>query len=528
MQNKGKESRAWLPILLALTLTTGLYAGFMLHDTTNQGLNRSERAPIQQIIDLIRLKYVDSVNIDTLSDIAINDILAKLDPHSRYIPPIEVPDEIEDLQGNFTSIGIDYHMYKDTLYVINVLENGPSYKAGLKVGDQIVKIDDSVIIGKKLKDNQIKGMLRGADRSLVTITIKRGEKFQKFTIKRGTIPLSSIDIAYMINKRTGFIRVNKFAGTTYQEFMKSLESLQAKGMQQLILDLRNNGGGTLDAALDIADEFLDGDKLIVSMKGSHSMERYQCKRPGLFENGKLVVLIDETSASASEVVTGALQDWDRATIVGRRSFGKGLVQVQYDLSNGGALRLTTARYYTPSGRNIQRPYTSTSEGKKDYEDDLNKRYEHGEMLNADSNKITNGHAYKTSKGKPIYGGGGIMPDIFVPYDTSLINQHVGEIFTTKGTSNFLFNYYLKNRKEFEGYKSAADFVDRFPIENAWQAFLKFVNVDITKHFPADQLEADKVYLKARLAKIAWREEGFYRVFNNSDKDVQKALEVINK
>lgn len=373
--------------------------------------------------------------------------------------------------------------------------------------------------------DQIKNMLKGVNNSPVVITIRRDGRLLKYTIKRGTIPLPSIDIAYMMDKQTGFIRINKFASTTYQEFMKSLESLQAKGMKQLILDLRDNGGGILSGAINIADEFLDADKLIVFTKGSHvPTERYQCKRPGLFEQGKLVVLIDENTASASEILTGALQDWDRATIIGRRSFGKGLVQEQYELSNGGALRLTVARYYTPSGRSIQKPYG----GNDHYYDDITQRYEHGDMLNADSNKIKNGQVYKTSQGRTVYGGGGIMPDIFVPYDTSIASQQVEDIFAAKGMNNFLYSYYLKNKKDFEGYKSAADFVDHFPIENAWQAFIRSINIDIARQFPPEQLATDKVYLKALLAKISWRAEGFYQVINKSDSTVQKAMEVINK
>ncbi|HJU45887.1 MAG TPA: S41 family peptidase, partial [Chitinophagaceae bacterium] len=527
MRHERKESKAWFPILFALVLITGMYAGFRLRDTAQQGqglLNTGKRSPVQQILDLIRLKYVDSINTDTLADVAIKDILSQLDPHSVYIPPVEVPEVMEDLQGNFQGIGIEFHIYKDTVNVINVLENGPGYKAGLKTGDQFIKIDDSVIAGKKLAADQVKGMLKGAGNTSVTVTVKRENKLLKFTIKRGTIPLPSIDIAYMIDKQTGFIRINKFAGNTYQEFMKNLEDLQAKGMQKLILDLRQNGGGVLSEAINIADEFLDEDKLIVFTKGNHvPTEKYQCKRPGLFEKGKLVVLIDESSASASEVLTGALQDWDRATIIGRRSFGKGLVQEQYELSNEGALRLTVARYYTPSGRSIQRPY---DEGKDDYYDDITKRIEHGDMLNADSNKITNGKAYKTHNGRTVYSGGGIMPDIFVPYDTSLTSRQVGDMFSLKGMNNFLYSYYLKNKKDFEGYKSATDFVERFPVDHTWQAFLKSVNVDIVKSFPPEQLEADKIYLKALLARIAWRAEGFYQVINQSDNMVQKALEEI--
>ena len=527
MQQESKRPAAWPPILFAIIFVAGIYSGALLSRTTGTGSGfNSDRAPVQEVIDLIHSKYVDSISTDTLENIAIKDILSRLDPHSRYIPPVDVAEEEEDLQGNFQGIGIEFHVYKDTVNVINVLKDGPSYKAGLKTGDQFIKIDDSVIAGKKLTNDQIKNRMRGEPGSKINVVVLRDGKLRKYTIKRGTIPLPSLDIAYMIDKHTGFIRLNKFAATTHREFMQSVDSLQAKGMQQLILDLRDNGGGLLSAATDIADDLLNGEKLIVAMKGNNKKEeRIECKRPGLFEAGKLVVLIDEGSASASEVLTGALQDWDRATVIGRRSFGKGLVQSQYDLSNGGALRLTTAHYYTPSGRSIQKPYNGS---KDQYEDELTKRYEHGEMLNADSNKIKNGKAYKTSKGKTVYGGGGIMPDIFVPYDTSLTSQQVEELFSADGLTNFLYNYYIKNKKEFEGYRSAADFVNRYSVDNAWNALLKAINIDVIKKYSPAEVEADKIYLKALLAKIAWQEEGYYQVINKDDIMIKKALEVINQ
>jgi carboxyl-terminal processing protease len=529
MQQEKKRFQPWLPLLFAVVMVVGMVIGYKLRENTGDNFFRvSHRAPLQEVIDLIRMKYVDSVNTDTLADIAIQDILLKLDPHSIYIPPVELPEMNEDLQGNFQGIGVEFHIYKDTVNVVSVLEKGPSEKAGLQIGDQFIKVGDSLVAGNNITGNRIKNMLRGPGSSKVDVVVLRGGQQKKFTIQRGVIPIPSVDAAYMIDKQTGFIRINKFSETTYEEFMQSLENLQSKGMKQLILDLRSNGGGILSEAVDIADEFLDEDKLIVFTKGTHvPVVKYECKRPGLFETGKLTVLIDESSASASEILTGALQDWDRATIIGRRSFGKGLVQEQYGLNDGAALRLTVARYYTPSGRSIQKPYT----GNDHYSNDIMERYEHGELVNADSNKIINGKAFKTNKGRTVYGGGGIMPDIFVPFDTTAFSNTLANLYTSNTLSNFVYRYYIEHKNEFKAYNSAVSFAENFKNEEAvWAQLVTFAATDsleLGSLAPKEKALAQR-RLKALLARLPWRTDGFYEVINLNDPTVQKALLVINQ
>jgi carboxyl-terminal processing protease len=361
------------------------------------------------------------------------------------------------------------------------------------------------------------------------LKILRGSQPQTITVTRGTIPVPSVDAAYMIDKNTGYIKLNKFTESSYEEFMQSLEQLQKQGLQQLIFDLRGNGGGFMNEAVDMADEFLDGDKLVVYTQGAHNKKReYRCKRDGLFEKGKLVLLIDELSASASEVLAGALQDWERATIIGRRSFGKGLVQEQYDLSDGGAIRLTVARYYTPLGRSIQRSY---EKGKKVYLDELWNRYSSGELLYADSNKISNGKVYKTKSGKSVYGGGGIMPDVFVPIDTTHYQPAINQLLLDGGFNGFVYNYYLQHKQEIDQYKSTVVFIQGFnKTEEMWSGLMRYATKDSINldSVIGKEKESLQIRLKALLARFKWRNQGFYEVLNSDDPAIAKALEEIKK
>jgi carboxyl-terminal processing protease len=336
-----KKLQVWLPLLFSVIMIVGMFFGFKLHQqtgSTESFFKRDKHSSLQEALDLIQDKYVDSVKMDSLQNDAITDVMNHLDPHSVFIPASNLNEMNEDLVGNFQGIGVEFNIFADTVHVLYVVPNGPSDKAGLQIGDKILKVGDSSIVSKTLPSKDIRNMIRGEAGTPVKLTILRGATIQYFTIKRGTIPLPALDAAYMLDAGTGYIKLNKFSETTYREFMESMERLQKAGMQKLILDLRDNGGGFVSQAVNLADEFLDDNKLIVYTQGTNiKKQEYRAKKDGVFEKGKLAVLVDELTASASEIVAGALQDWDRATIIGRRTFGKGLVQEQYQLSDGAAV-----------------------------------------------------------------------------------------------------------------------------------------------------------------------------------------------
>ncbi|MFI5186672.1 MAG: S41 family peptidase [Chitinophagales bacterium] len=528
-----KKLQVWLPLVFSIVMIAGMFFGFNLHKQTGSSKGFfavNKRNSLEEALDLIKSRYVDSVHIDTLEEGAIQQVMNGLDPHSLYIPASSLKEVNEDIEGNFEGIGVEFNFFYDTVHVLYVLPGGPSDKAGLQVADRILKVDDQSIVGKKVSSDEVKKLVRGPLNSQVHLTILRNNHPMTVSIIRGRIPVPSLDAAYMIDKSTGYIKLNKFSENTYAEFMEGMENLKKQGLKKLILDLRGNGGGLMDEAVQIADEFLDDNKLIVYTEGTNTPKReYTAKRPGVFETGKLVVLVDELSASASEILSGALQDWDRATIVGRRTFGKGLVQEQYELSDGSAIRLTVARYYTPVGRSIQRSY---EKGKKVYMEDIWQRYKNGELLYADSNKINKGQVYKTFiEHKPVYGGGGIMPDVFVPIDTNDIQKNVTQLYLETTFNNFVYNYYVSNTSEFNQYKSAVDFAQRFPdINDAWNQLENYALKDsiYLKNIPAKDQQGIKERLKAYLARYKWRNEGFYEVINMTDDAVKKAIEVLNK
>lgn len=488
-----------------------------------------KRRPIQEIMDLIQNRYVDDVKMDALTDTAIQAMLYKLDPHSVFIPAEKLDGVNEELAGKFFGIGIEFNIFDDTINVINVLKDGPGFKAGLQTGDKFIAVNDSLVAGNKITDDRIHKLLRGDRGTNVTVTIQRGTEQKKVTITRDVIPITSLDASYMITNGVGYIKLNKFSQQTYHEFMEALVELKKQGLKKLILDLRGNGGGVLDEAVDIADEFLSGDKLITYTEGKHvDKKEYRCRRQGQYEEGPLVVLADEGTASASEVLIGALQDWDRATIIGRRSFGKGLVQEQFDLSDNSALRLTIARYYTPIGRSIQRPYTN---GRKAYYDEINNRFHDGETLSADSMHHDTTKIFKTPAGKIVYGGGGITPDYFVPVDTAGYSLNTARLFTKNTTSVFAYHLYLDNKQTFNSYKTPADFIKGFVFSDAdWNAFIAAAakdSVTVNNVTPAEKNDIIN-RIKATLARQVWRTEGLVEVLNTDDNGIKKALEILNK
>jgi len=527
---KNRKLNVFLPLLFAVVLALGMYLGHKMPGAKSGAtailFNRGNRSALQETMDLIKVKYVDTLQVSDLQQEAIEGLLSHLDPHSVYIPPSSLAEVNEDLEGNFEGIGVEFNITEDTVNIVAVLAGGPSEAAGVMTGDKIIKVNDSLVAGNDITSHKIRKLLRGPKGSEVKVTMLRQQKLVDITIKRGVIPLLSIDASYLLTPRIGYIKISKFSATTYQEFMDAIRELQRKGMEKLVIDLRQNPGGFLDAATRIADELLDGDKLILYTQGkSYPRTDYKCEKPGLFEKGELAILTDEGSASASEILAGAVQDWDRGLIIGRRTFGKGLVQEQFDLSNGGALRLTVARYYIPSGRSIQKPYTN---GREAYDEDIVNRFNHGEFLNRDSIKPTDTVPYRTAKGRVVYGGGGITPDIFIPLDTSRFSPLLTEMYTRNTFANFAYQYYNKHRETFSRYQDAAAFNRQFSVSNALyndlKSFAREDNVPGLDNITAHDEREIRNRIKAMLGRQLFRTEGFYEVFNATDTMVKRAIE----
>lgn len=526
-----RKLQVWLPALFALVMVAGMYLGYRLRENTNTAgsfFRMEKKSPLQEVLDLVRLKYVDPINTDTLGDDAIREMLMHLDPHSVFIPASDLKNTNADLMGNFDGIGVEFQVFSDTVNVVNVLKGGPSDKAGLQAGDKLISADGKPLTKPNIQSEDIRVLLRGPRDSKVELGIIRGGKEIKVTVTRGRIPLPALDAAYMIEPGTGFIRISKFSETTYEEFMQSLEKLQAQGMKKLILDLRSNGGGLLNEAIDMADEFLDDNKLIVYTEGNKvPRQDYRARRMGLFEKGDLVLLMDESSASASEVLAGALQDWDRATIVGRRSFGKGLVQEQYQLGDGSALRITVARYYTPLGRSIQKPY---DKGVKIYQEEVSERFHNGEILRADTAYAVNGKIYNTKAGKKLYGGGGITPDVVVPIDTALYAPVLSELYVKNTISNFVYNYYLSNKKELDALKGPSDLAGYLSNKALLPLLVEFARKDSIQVPSLNTIQQNELERRTRnlLARQIWRNEGYFELSNATDPMVQQALKTLHK
>jgi len=526
---RNKKLQVWLPLLLSLCVVAGMFVGYRIKgNMPGSGIFYvAKEKPVTQVLDLVKRKYVDKENIDSLGNLAIETILSKLDPHSVYLPAKELKAVNEDLEGQFFGIGIEFNIINDTVNVVNILPKGPSENAGLIIGDQLIKVGDSVVAGNHITAERLRNLIEGEAGQPVNITIFRNGVQKTIKIVRGPVPLYSLDAAYMIADSVGYIRLNKFSETTYDEFMQSMQRLKKQGMKSLILDLRDNGGGILTQATNIADEFLSGNKLITYTEGAHSPKKeYHCQKDGIFEKGKLVVLVNEGTASASEILTGALQDWERATIVGRRTFGKGLVQEQYQLSDGSGLRLTVARYYTPLGRSIQKSYKNGIEA---YDQDLMNRFKDGEMTYADSIKHTNEKKFSTASGKVLYGGGGITPDVFVPYDTTLFTKDVMHAMMHGTITRFVYINFLRNEKQFQQYSSPKKFDENYEVDDETLSALKnyakedSVNLNLENNKERSILKRE---IKVLTAREIWRTEGYYEVNNQYDSTVNKALQLM--
>lgn len=522
-----------LPLLLAVAISGGILIGAMVGKNSPKGTaiyNNIQK--FKEILTYVQRDYVDEVNTDELAEYAIRQMLEKLDPHTVYIPAKNVAAAKSELEGGFDGIGIEFGIFRDTLYVVAPISGGPSDQVGLQSGDKIIEVDSENIAGVGINNFDVYRKLRGKKGTSVNIKLKReGENNHlQFTIVRDKIPQNTVDVSYMIDDKTGYIKLSRFGTNTYKEFKAALKKLQAVGMQKLVLDLKGNGGGIMQRAIEISDEFLGSNQLIVYTKGKDN--RYdseaRARIKGIAENIPLIVLIDQGSASASEIVSGALQDNDRAIIVGRRSFGKGLVQVPIDLNDGSELRLTISRYYTPSGRSIQKPYNSHN---SNYNDEIYARYENGEFFHADSAKFIDSLKFKTQKGRIVYGGGGIMPDYFVPIDTTLNSKYLRGLYSKNLFREYTLNYTTKNKKIFED-MDLADFKNNFKVTNkmakdfvslAGKSGIKFDETGFNTSKPIIFSN-----IKAQIGRRFWGEEGYYPIINKYDEILNQSLHLFDK
>jgi carboxyl-terminal processing protease len=526
-----RKPSALQPLFFAGTLIVGMFIGTNLGDRNLfQVKTGTEENPnkLVSLIDYIEDHYVDSVDKKKLIDDAIGSILKNLDPHSYYMDPEDLAQAQEQLEGKFEGIGVEFMIYKDSLVVVKTVPGGPSEKAGLKAGDRIVEVEGKAISGKELDSEKAQKLLKGKGGSEVVVAVTRrgNEKSLPFTITRGSIPIESVSASFMVNDTTGYVKVERFAQTTYDEFYEATKTLENKGCKKLVLDLRGNGGGLLDQATQMIEEFLPKDKTIVYTEGRHSAkEVIKSSKRGEFINMEVVVLIDQGSASASEIVAGALQDWDRSTTVGRRSFGKGLVQHEVELPDRSALRLTVARYYTPTGRCIQKPYGDSI----DYAGDFHNRLVNGELTVADSTHYPDSLKFVTPGGRVVYGGGGIAPDIFVPLDSTYLNAILGELTFAGIIRQYSFNYIDVKRKEFEKYKDGKEFVKKFQVSDVMVTELlgmaKAEGIAVTSANQKKLSAELKNRVKAQLARHLYDDNTMYQVLLESDKDFKKAMEV---
>lgn len=520
-----KFNSKYLPIVIGGTFALGTVLGSLMNAPADDQLlaKNYSKTKLNKLIDFINNEYVDSINTDSIVNLTVDNILSKLDPHSVYIPPTEQAEVAESMKGDFVGIGINFYMYKDSVAIIKPIENGPSAKAGLKSGDRILFAGKTKLYGRRLPSDSLFSKLKGLQGSEIELTVfrKSEQKKLKFKVKRDVIPIKSVDASIMIGNKTGYIKINRFAETTFNEFKTGLARLKQKGIESLVIDLRDNGGGYMEEAIAIADEFLKDKQLIVFTKNKNGLtEKTYATKAGSFESGKVFVLINENSASASEILAGALQDNDRGTIVGRRSFGKGLVQREMDFNDGSAVRLTVARYYTPTGRSIQKPY---KKGNEEYFRESESRVKSGELYAKDSIKVADSLKFKTPKGKIVYGGGGIVPDVFVPMEAEHGNENVTYLMQTGIVGHFVFEELDKNRHAFDGLQFS-EFLTKMKNSDAY--FKKFKNYILMTGL---DLKLDKTkslvnrYITAEFARQLYGELYYYDVILKDDAMIKTVL-----
>lgn len=527
-----------MPLLILLVLVIGIYAGTQLVRYLNRTDERIvipvfRNDKVMEVLRFIEQDYVDSVSVDKIREDAIKGMLSDLDPHSQYMSSEMLKDANEALLGNFEGIGIEFRVVDDTINVIQVIPGGPSEKIGVRNGDRITRINDTIVTGIKIDNQQVVKKLKGPRGTKVKITVYRPDLdvTVDFVITRDIIPLYSVDISYMVDDSIGYIKVSKFSLTTPEEIDDALQKLKEMGSNRLILDLRGNVGGYLESAIKLADEFLGNEKLIVYTEGNNRPRQYAyATQSGKFEDQALAILIDEGSASASEILAGAIQDNDRGVIIGRRSFGKGLVQQQLELNDGSAVRLTVARYFTPTGRCIQRPYNTSEEA---YYDDLLLRLKTGELNNQDSIRFPDSLKYYTPGGKVVYGGGGIMPDIYVPIDTGQHYSYYNQLINKGLIYQFAYDFADKNREKLlKTYAAASGFIERFTIEHA--LFDQLVTYSEAKGVPENDHDLKTTrdmiarLLKAYIGRNLFNDEAFYPILNEDDRIFLKAVETLKK
>jgi carboxyl-terminal processing protease len=526
-QNTPNQVR--LPLVLCLGLAAGVFIGASFNSRKATTDVNNDVQKLREVLTKIKEDYVDTVSTSALVDEAIQHLLNKLDPHSSYIPASDTEAANEDLRGNFDGIGIEFNIFNDTIVVVAPLSGGPSEALGIQAGDKIIKVDDKNMAGIGVTSPDVMKALKGPRGSEVDVTILRKNKEIDYTIVRDKIPQYSLDVAYLVDGEVGYIKVNRFAATTYDEFSAALADLREKGMKKLVLDLQGNPGGYMNMAIDMADEFLPAGKKIVSQKGKdrkYNAEAFSTDK-GQFETGELIVLVNEGSASASEILAGALQDNDRALIVGRRSFGKGLVQSPFELTDKSELRLTISRYYTPSGRSIQKPY----EDDEEYSRDIISRYNHGEFFHSDSIHFNDSLKYLTLNGRTVYGGGGIMPDYFVPLDTTLNSHYLNELYNASAIQEYSFDYAGDHKERLEK-MGLASFIKSFEVSDSMLEDLVAIGKrnDVKPDYRELKYKRKLfvVHVKAQIARKIWGNKGFYPVMNETNEIFNQSLKVFDK